>query len=136
MNASRSVSAVARLTWVQMIIFMAGLFYMLVGLSMLFWPGWFYKTIGHFPPFNRHYIGDLGAFTLPLGLGLLLAARVPFQHRLLLWAVGSANLLHGLNHVYDSLAGQMSLTHWLADTIPLLLGAVIFLIAIWPKDRQ
>jgi hypothetical protein len=50
--------------------------------------------------------------------------------------VGSASLLHGLNHLYDSLAGQMTLAHWLSDTFPLLLGAAVFLIAIWPRGSS
>jgi hypothetical protein len=38
-------------------------------------PLWFFTTIGTFPPFNRHYTGDIGAFQLALGAGLLLAVR-------------------------------------------------------------
>jgi hypothetical protein len=84
MNTSHAVATVAKPTAVQAVVFVTGLFYTLTGLLMLFIPGWFYDTIGHFPPFNRHFIGDLGTFILPMGLGLILAARAPFQHRLLL----------------------------------------------------
>jgi hypothetical protein len=110
------------LSWV---VFLTGLFYTFVGLALLFAPFWFLENVGQFPPFNRHYMGDLGTFTLPMGIGLLLAARHPWQHRLLIGVVAGANLLHSLNHLYDAL-GE-SLTHWLSDTVPLILFAVVFL---------
>ncbi len=45
----------------------AALFYSVVGLALLFIPGWFFDHIGPFPPYNRHYEGDLGSFLLPMG---------------------------------------------------------------------
>lgn len=123
------------LAWLKPIVFITGLFYTLTGLSMLIAPVWFYQSIGHFPPFNRHYMGDVATFILPLGCGLILAAQNPWRYRLLLWVAASASLLHGFNHLYDAVAGQMSLTHWLTDTIPLLAGAILLIAAIWPLSN-
>jgi hypothetical protein len=130
MHVTATLARTGRLGWDQAIVALTGLIYMLIGLSLLLVPVWFYETIGHFPPFNRHYLGDLGSFLLPLGIGLLLAAAQPSRYRLLLWVVGCANLLHSLNHVYDAWTGSMSLTHWLIDTVPLLLGALLFSLAL------
>ena len=131
---TKSISSVsARLTLAQAFIVLTGLYYAFVGLSMLFTPVWFYENIGTFPPFNRHFIGDLGTFILPLGAGLLLAAQNPGQHRLLLWVVAGANLFHGLNHLYDSITGRVPLALWWNDTFPLIIGAVLFLLALWPE---
>ena len=81
---------------------------------------------GHFPPFNRHYAGDLGTFLLPLGLALLVAARNPSRHLLLIGMAAGASVLHAFNHLYDAVAGQATLTHGLVDTGPLLgLGALL-----------
>lgn len=88
---------------VQWILLIGGLFYTLVGLAQLFAPLWFYTHIGLYPPFNRHYMGDLGSFTLPIGIALMLAARDPLQQRLLVGAVAGGSVLHSLNHLYDDL---------------------------------
>jgi len=65
-------------------------------------PQWFFDNVGTFPPFNRHFLGDIGAFTLPIGLGLLLSLRWASLGPgvLLVGVLGSA--LHLLNHVYDA----------------------------------
>lgn len=61
----------AKTSRLQIILALSGLFYTLSGLALLFLPTWFFTYIGDFPPFNRHYMGDAGAFILPLGIGLL-----------------------------------------------------------------
>ena len=86
---------------VQWIVALSGAGYTLTGLSQLFAPRWFFENIGNFPPFNRHYVGDLGAFILAMGLGLLVAARNPAQHRSLIGVVALGSVLHLLNHLYD-----------------------------------
>jgi hypothetical protein len=60
----------------QIILGGAAGFSLLTGLALLFASNWFFQTLGYFPPFNRHYAGDLGAFELPLGVGLLWAITV------------------------------------------------------------
>lgn len=104
---------------------LAGFFYTFVGVALLAAPVWFFENIGRFPPFNRHYMGDLGSFTLPIGIALLVAAREPLKHRLLIAVVVAANLLHAANHLYDALGEPMA--HWLVDTVPLVLFAGLFL---------
>lgn len=107
-----------------------GLLYILTGLPQLFAPQWFYQTIGTFPPFNRHYTGDLGSFLLPLGIALLWAARNPAQNRLLIGFAALGSLLHGLNHAYDDVLAQSSLSGWFSQTIPLLIFALV-LVAVY-----
>lgn len=109
-----------------------GILYVLTGLAMLFAPEWFYQNIGNFPPFNRHYVGDLGSFNLPLGLALLWAARDPLQHRLLIGYAAIASLIHALNHAYDDILAQLTLTQWLtSQTVLLLLPALLLVVAWW-----
>ena len=118
------------LTWIT---FITGLYYTFIGLALLFAPEWFFAHIGPFPPFNRHYMGDLGTFILPMGIGLLLVAKNPAGHRLFLGMVAAANLGHALNHLYDDRAEP--LTHWLSDTLPLLLFGLVFLYTLW-QDKH
>lgn len=102
----------------------AGIFYTLTALTLIFAPVWFYQHIGGYPPYNRHYEGDLGTFLLPLGIGLIVAARAPSRHVTLIWVAAVGSSLHALNHVYEAIqlgsAGQ-----WIGTVAPLALLAVV-----------
>jgi len=74
------------------------------GAALQLTPQWFFDNIGRFPPFNRHYEGDAGAFLLPIGVGLLIAAWRPDRYRALVWLALAASWLHAANHVVDALA--------------------------------
>ncbi|RIK43803.1 MAG: hypothetical protein DCC55_04460 [Chloroflexi bacterium] len=111
--------------WIQWVIAIAGAFYTFVGLTQLFAPVWFFTTIGPYPPFNRHYLGDLGAFTLPMGIALLIAARNPIQHRLFIGFVAGGSLIHSFNHLYDDLAGAAP------DPVGTAVLVVFALVLIW-----
>jgi hypothetical protein len=118
-------NSATRFSGTQFFLGIGGMFYTLTGLALLFIPTWFFTYIGDFPPFNRHYMGDAGAFVLPLGIGLLLAIREPAANKtiILLTAVGS--LVHALNHAYDDWLAGSSLLHWFYETIPLIIFAGI-----------
>lgn len=95
------------ITWTGVALVLGGLLYVIPALMLLFAPHAFFDNYGYFPPFNRHYAGDAGAFTLPLGIGLLVAARRPAKY-LSLIAVGVAvSWLHVFNHVYDDWLAQL-----------------------------
>lgn len=129
--------------------FAAGLFYVIVPLIMLAAPRWFYENVGHFPPFNRHYMGDTATFLLPLGAGLMIATRDPVRHRLII-AIGAAgSVLHTLNHLYDPLIEGMFnraydpiLAHttpalyWFFEFTPLLLLAAGLILAFYSRPVE
>jgi hypothetical protein len=71
-------------------------------LALLVVPEWFYTTVAEFPPFNRHYAGDAGAFLLGIGLALVLAARDPRRYVALLLIGVTVSWLHAINHLYDA----------------------------------
>ena len=122
--------------WIHLLVLVAGLNYVLTGLALLMAPTWFFENIGPFGLFNRHYLGDLGAFLLPMGIGLLVAARQSRQQLLLIAVVAAGNIIHASNHIYDALIGQEALSHWLSDTIPLIFFAVIFMLVFLDRRRQ
>jgi hypothetical protein len=137
MHISTLTHSSARPTIAQVVVAIAGLTHLLVGLAMLLTPMWFFITIGTFPPFNRHYTGDMGAFQLALGAGLLFAARTPPRQRLLIGIAAAGNLLHMLNHAYDALISHASLGYWLADTGPMLvLTLALLLVSAGLLDRE
>jgi uncharacterized membrane protein len=111
-------------------IFVSGVFYLLSGLGLTFAPEWFFTNVGNYPPFNRHYAGDTGAFTLALGLALLWAARsssLAQQHSLIGYTV-LASLLHALNHAYDDVLAQQTLVTALLNTGPLFVFVLMLLV--------
>lgn len=112
----------------QVLVGFFGVMHLATGLALLFAPLWFFQNIGTFAPFNRHYAGDLGAFEVGIGAGLLLAVRDPARHRLMIGAAAAANLVHALNHAYDALISHAPLSYWLADTAPLLLLALLLVL--------
>ena len=97
---------------------------MAIGTGVLFVPAWFFEHIVDFPPFNHHYPGDVGAFVLPLGMALLVAARSPCRYLALIGLTAGASLLHALNHLYDAVTGH-GVAHWIVDSIPLLVLGVL-----------
>jgi hypothetical protein len=110
------------LTVIRVILALAAVEQIVPGLLLLFAPGWFFENIGNFPPFNRHYMGDTGAFTLGLGLGLVFALRDPARYRGAIAAVAIGNLVHLANHLYDDYLGNAwSLDHFLRETLVLIL---------------
>ncbi|MBZ0282958.1 MAG: hypothetical protein K8L97_19620 [Anaerolineae bacterium] len=109
-----------------------GLLYLLTGVALLFAPEWFFQNIGYFPPFNRHYEGDLGAFLLPLGAAMLWAAREPAKHGLLVGMAAAGSILHAVNHIVDDLNAGLTLTQWLtSQTFLLLIFGIILAAGYW-----
>lgn len=117
--------------FVQAAVFAAGFFYLLAALALLFVPQWFFENVGHFPPYNRHYMGDTGAFLLPLATGLMVAARDPGRYRFLIAIGAIASVIHTFNHVYDAAFEGMTHGHWLLDLTPLALLAVALIVAYY-----
>jgi len=83
-----------------------GLFYLITGLALLFAPQWFFDNVGTYPPYNRHYAGDVGSFLLPLGVALLWASRNPAQHRSLIAFAAAGSAVHAANHLMDDVVLQ------------------------------
>jgi hypothetical protein len=105
------------------VVTLAGIFYTATSLALLFAPVWFFQHIGGYPPYNRHYEGDLGAFLLPLGLALLFAARSLERHVELVRVAALGSALHAVNHVYDAIL-RGTAAEWLGTVAPLTLFAL------------
>jgi len=87
------------------VLLIVGLSHALPGLLILLVPRWFYDNVGTFPPYNPHFLGDAGAFELPVGVALMAAATDPLRHRWLVLLGAAASLLHFANHLLGSLEG-------------------------------
>ncbi len=134
-NARRKDGVVADmrgLRWTKTLTIVAGAIYTATALVMLAAPMWFYETVGHFPPYNRHFIGDTATFTLPIGVALMWAARDLERHRALLALGLGASFLHAGNHVMDAV-GEPPI-HWLLDVGPLVLLTAV-LAGVWLREK-
>ena len=109
---------------------------LLPGLVLLSAPSFFYRALADFAPFNRHFMGDAGSFSLALGVGILLAVRNPQAHRLLIGVTALGNTVHVFNHLYDDLIlDGGNLRHLLTNTAPLLLMSVLLVVVWWRLRR-
>jgi hypothetical protein len=97
-------------------------------LGLLLAPEWFYSTIAEFPPFNRHYAGDAGAFLLGIGAALIVAASDPIRYRALLFIGVGVSWLHAVNHLYDAI--QHGGTGRAGATDALLIVAIAFVLTV------
>lgn len=126
----------ARESFVRAALVAGGAFYLFTGLALLFAPEWFFENVGNYPPFNRHYSGDLGTFVLPLGIGLLWAVRSPAKHRSLIGVVVAGSLFHAVNHLYDDLAGRLPPGGWLMSSIALFIFVAVLAAAYFAIRRS
>ncbi|MEZ4867165.1 MAG: hypothetical protein R3C14_37925 [Caldilineaceae bacterium] len=114
------------------ILLYCGLSLMLPALTLLVTPGWFYNALADFPPFNRHFMGDAGAFSLALGIGILLAIRNPAAHRNVIGITALGNTVHVFNHLYDDLIiDGGNIDHLMTNTVPLILLSLLLVIVWW-----
>ncbi|MQA14810.1 MAG: hypothetical protein GEV09_11720 [Pseudonocardiaceae bacterium] len=97
------------LTVARWVAVLAGLFYLVFGVWAFAAPASFAETVASFPPYNLHYLHDLGAFQV--GLGVALLAAVVWSNALgaVLAGVAAASVLHAVSHVLDQdLGGRAS----------------------------
>ena len=96
-TSSRKVTAYTR--FAQIVVGVMGIYHSLAGVALLFFPLWFFQHIGPFPPFNQHYEGDLGAYVLAVGIGLLVATPLPQNYPWVIRVGALASLFHAANHL-------------------------------------
>jgi hypothetical protein len=118
-------------TLAKALIALVGLADTLAGSALLLAPEWFFTTFGHFPPLNRHYMGDTASFLLPIGVGLLIAARDPLRYRPILLLGLLASWLHTLNHGYDALAHPGVGQAGIIDTAQVAALAIALSVGTW-----
>jgi uncharacterized membrane protein len=85
----------------RLIAAIAGLFYLITGLWAFADPGSFAGQVATYSPFNRHLLHDSGAFSVGLGLVLIISAWTAQGLVPALGGVLGASLLHLLAHIED-----------------------------------
>ena len=88
-------------TMVRVAIGASVLFYVLLGVWPFFSPRSFYDALAVFPPFNAHFLRDIGAFTLGVGGAVLAALRWKDALTAALAGASAASVMHVISHIID-----------------------------------
>jgi hypothetical protein len=70
-------------------------------------PEAFYNLVAMYPPYNRHFIHDVGAFMLGLGAGLALALVLTDALLVALAATAGGAVAHFVSHLVDRELGGL-----------------------------
>jgi hypothetical protein len=87
-------------------------------------PRSFYDTVATFPPYNIHFIHDIGAFSIGLGavIGLAMGMKRWSAPKSALMGVGIGSAVHLVSHIVDydikpSVTDLIGLGLWAAITL-------------------
>lgn len=124
----------------QLVLALLGLSHLAVGVVFFLAPAWAYAHMAHFPPYNGHFLADIGAFNLPLGAGLLIAAWDPGRHVTLVGLAALGDLAHAASHLRDhALHGPPHMTllaGWTTQGFTLLSGLLLLGLALRLRPRS
>jgi hypothetical protein len=109
----------------------AGALTLALGLWAFLSPQSFYDQIATWPPYNKHFLHDVGAFQAGLGATLILAAFVGDALVVALSGAALGSVIHALAHFIDRANGGRS-----SDPAALGLLAALFVIAAIFRARE
>jgi len=107
----------------RLVALVASLLTLAAGIWAFAAPSSFYRSIATFPPYNRHFVHDLGAFQIGLGVTLLLALRWSDSLLVALAGFATAATVHFAGHVIDHNLGGHTATDLVG--LGLLAGATL-----------
>ncbi|MGH7818936.1 MAG: DUF4345 family protein [Candidatus Binatia bacterium] len=111
-----------------------GLVNLLNGAWMIFDPsGWYTgipAAVPDFGPLNHHFVRDIGATYVTVGVALLWAARSREARAFAVGLVMVFYALHAAGHVYDTASGRVGAEHWWID-FPAIYLPVFLLLPAW-----
>jgi hypothetical protein len=95
-------------------------------------PASFYEQVARFPPYNEHFLHDIGAFQLGIGAALVLALAGWSGPRVALWGAAVAAVAHAASHWIDREAGGRDSDPFVLS----LLAALILAAALRTTTRK
>ena len=105
-----------------------------IGLFAAIAPGSFYEEIGTYGAENGHYVGDVAAFYLAAGIGLVVAVSRPAWRVPMLTLVAVWWGIHALNHLGD-VNEASSDGKGITDTILIAAGSAAIGYLAWVTSR-
>ena len=109
----------------------AASFFLIGGLWAFFAPRSFFESVANFPPYNRHFLHDLGSFQIGIGATLLAALR--WRDGLFVALTGTAvgAGFHAASHFIDESLGGRS-----TDPYSLLAFALLVVAGVALRRRR
>ena len=83
------------------VLWLAGLFFLVPGIWAFVAPHSFYDQLAPFPPYNRHLLRDIGVFQIGIGASLLVALRWQDAAFVALAGAAAAAIAHVVAHIID-----------------------------------
>ena len=118
-------------TFVKVVTGLGAASYLGAGAWAFLAPRSFYDTLATFPPYNEHFLHDIGSFQI--GLGAALLAALLTRDGIVVALAGSAagGFVHFVSHVIDRDLGGSS-------TDPISLGMLVAAVALalWLRARS
>jgi hypothetical protein len=119
---------------VRAVAILAAAFYASFGAWALLAPRSFFDTVAAFPPYNEHFLHDLGAFQLGLGAAVLGALAIRRSLVAGLVGVAVASVLHAATHAVDAHLGGQPTDPWVLGLFAALV--VLALIVAWRSAEE
>src|SRR5919106_6267239 len=101
MEARRPTRSLLDERTLRIVMLAIGLFHVLLGGWQFLAPASFFEHVGRYGAENTHYVGDVGSFTLAIGIALLLAVGRPSWRGPILYLPAIWYALHTVNHLFD-----------------------------------
>lgn len=111
----------------------AGVAFLLLGVWAMVAPQAFFDSVAVFPPYNQHFLQDVGAFQIGLGAVLLLGVAAPANGLgVALLGVGIGSAAHTISHLIGHDLGGSPAT----DIPSFTFLSVVLLAAGWQQWRH
>ena len=105
----------------RMVALFAGVFFVGFGLWAFVDARSFYEQLAEFPPYNRHFVHDIGAFQIAIGTALVLAVIWSDSVAATLGGGAVGSIFHTAAHVWDRDLGGKDTDPWLFGIVALIL---------------
>jgi predicted anti-sigma-YlaC factor YlaD len=106
--------------WARIIGLLVGAFYLVFGVWAFLAPESFAESVASYPPYNSHYLKDLGAFQVGLGVGMVAAVAWADGISAAFLGVAAASVLHAASHIQDRALGGRASDPYTVGLIALL----------------
>jgi peptidoglycan/LPS O-acetylase OafA/YrhL len=113
--------------FVRVVLVAGAAFFLVVGAWAFIDPASFYDELAEYPPYNRHFLHDVGAFQLGIGASLALAFVGWEGRRVALWGAAVASGFHAASHFIDTELGGRDSDPWLLSLLTVVLVAAAIL---------
>lgn len=115
--------------WVALVVGAA--FFLIFGAWAFVGPRSFFDNIARWEPYNEHFLHDVGAFQIGIGIALLASLSRANGSAVALAGAAGAAVMHALSHIIDSGEGGRS-----SDPYGLIAFAVLLLAGLWFEWRR